>query len=127
MRKSKIGSIGWALTLALGLAAPSVVATTAYAAKPKAAKAAPDDSAAPASTAGMSKEDQDKLKEHNKLRAEIKKVKYPASKADIVAHVKGIKPDDKKWFSDTLPEKTYTSSDEVYSALGWETTPPAAK
>jgi hypothetical protein len=59
---------------------------------------------------------------------EIKKVKYPAEKATIVAHVKGIKADDKKWFSETLPEKTYKSPDEVYSALGWETTPaePAA-
>jgi len=77
----------------------------------------------------MSKEDQEKLREHNKLRAEIKKVKYPAPKADVVSHVKGIKADDKKWFSETLPDKTYESADDVYSALGWgEATPsPAAK
>jgi len=37
--------------------------------------------------------------------------------------VKGIKADDKKWFEQTLPDKTYTSADEVFSALGWETTP----
>ena len=119
MRKLHQGGM---FVLALALAAPSLIATRAAVAKTSAASS--DDTSA---AAGMSKEDQDKLKEHNKLRLEIKKVKYPASKADIVAHVKGIKPDDKKWFSDTLPEKTYTSSDEVYSALGWETTPPAAK
>jgi hypothetical protein len=59
-------------------------------------------------------------------RTEIKKVKYPAAKATIVSHVKGIKPDDKKWFDQTLPDKTYTSPDEVYSALGWETAAPSA-
>ena len=69
----------------------------------------------------MSKEDQAKLKEHNKLRTEITKQKYPASKAEVVAHVKGIKADDKKWFEETLPDRTYGSSDEVMSALGWET------
>jgi hypothetical protein len=74
----------------------------------------------------MSKDDQAKLAEHNKLRMEIKKVKYPASKSTIVAHVKGIKADDKKWFTETLPDKTYESPDDVYSALGWEATPAAA-
>ena len=71
----------------------------------------------------MSKEDQQKVAEHNKLRIEIKKVKYPAAKATIVAHVKGIKADDKKWFSETLPDKTYGSADDVFTALGWEATP----
>ena len=113
-------NIGWSLLLAGALVIPGL-STAAYAGKAKAAKA--DDAASP--TAGMSKDDQDKMKEHNKLRAEIKKVKFPAAKADIVAQVKGIKADDKKWFTDTLPEKTYTSADDVYSALGWETTPPA--
>ena len=47
--------------------------------------------------------------------------KYPASKAEVVAHVKGIKADDKKWFEETLPDRTYGSADEVMSALGWET------
>ena len=56
-------------------------------------------------------------------------MKYPAAKTDIVSKVKGVKADDKKWFADTLPDKTYTSADEVFSALGWESTPaaPAAK
>jgi hypothetical protein len=76
-----------------------------------------------AAAAPLSKDDQEKLKEHNKLRDQIKKVKYPAAKSTIVSHVKGIKADDKKWFDQTLPDKTYTSADEVYSALGWETAP----
>ena len=127
MEKSKVGRVGWLFGLALALAVPSfpMAANAAGTKASKSAKAASADESG-ASTAGMSKEDQEKLKEHNKLRAEIKKVKYPAAKADIVAHVKGIKADDKKWFSDTLPAKTYTSADEVYSALGWEVTPPAA-
>jgi len=114
MRKLHQGGM---FVLALALAAPSFLATRAAVAKTAAASS--DDTSA----AGMSKEDQDKLKEHNKLRAEIKKVKYPAAKSTIVAHVKGIKADDKKWFDQTLPDKTYTSADEVYSALGWPETP----
>ena len=112
---------GWIFGLARGLAVPSFSA--AYAAGNKAVKSEE------ASTAGMSKDEAERVKEHNKLRAEIKKVKYPAAKGDIVAKVKGVKPDDKKWFADTLPDKTYASADDVFSALGWETTPaaPAAK
>ena len=122
MRKLHQGGM---FVLALALAAPSFMA--ARSAVAKTAVVASSDDSAPA--AGMSKEDQDKLKEHNKLRTEIKKVKYPAAKATIVSHVKGIKPDDKKCFDQTLPDKTYTSPDEVFSALGWETTaaPAAAK
>ena len=123
MRKN----MGWMMALALGLAVPSF--STAFAAGSKSAAAksakATDDSSAAA--APMSKDEAQKLSEHNKLRAEIKKVKYPAPKATIVSHVKGIKADDKKWFTDTLPDKTYESADDVFSALGWETTPaPAA-
>ena len=29
-----------------------------------------------------------------------------------------MKADDKKWFADTLPDKTYGSADDVFSALG---------
>src|SRR5690348_14655617 len=105
MRK---GNIGWTLLLAGALAIPSL--STAYAGKAKAAKADQGDTAA----AGMSKEDQEKLREHNKLRAEIKKVKFPAAKADVVSHIKGIKPDDKKWVEQTLPDKTFSSADDVY-------------
>jgi hypothetical protein len=108
-------NMGWTMALALGLAIPSF--SNALAA-PKAAKTAKPEEAA-GSTQGMSKDEQQRLAEHNKLRMEIKKVKYPAEKAAIVSHLKGIKADDKKWFSDTLPEKTYNSADEVFSALGW--------
>jgi hypothetical protein len=111
-------NFGWTLALALGLATPSLGAAVAA----KGEKTAKSDTAA--ATAGMSKEDADKMKEHVKLRTEIKKVKYPAAKADIVAKVKGIKADDKKWFTETLPDRTYSSADEVYSALGWEAQAP---
>ena len=114
-------NMGWMMALALGLAIPSF--SSAYAAGSKSSKAA--SSGDEASAGSMSKDDQAKLAEHNKLRMEIKKVKYPASKSTIVAHVKGIKADDKKWFSETLPDKTYGSADDVYSALGWEATPAA--
>lgn len=121
MRKLKMG---WMMGLALALAVPSF--STAFAAGSKTAKAGKTADEA-AAAAPMSKDEAQKLAEHNKLRAEIKKVKYPAPKATIVAHVKGIKADDKKWFSDTLPDKTYESADDVFSALGWETNPaPAA-
>ena len=110
-------NMGWMMGLALALAVPSF--SNAFAASPKAAVSGDEVGTA------LSKDDQQKLNEHNKLRMEIKKVKYPASKASVVAHVKGIKADDKKWFSDTLPDKTYSSPDDVFSALGWETAPAA--
>ena len=116
-------NMGWIMALALGLAIPSVSTALAAPKAAKTAKTADESGAAPA--APMSKDEQQKLMEHNKLRSEIKKVKYPAEKAAIVSHVKGIKADDKKWFSDTLPDKTYNSADDVFSALGWETTPAA--
>jgi hypothetical protein len=110
--------IGW-MTLGSALAFGLTLMVAAPAAWSKAAKSA--DEASSDSSAGLSKEDQAKLKEHNKLRNEITKQKYPASKAEVVSHVKGIKPDDKKWFEETLPDRTYSSADEVMSALGWET------
>ncbi len=113
MRKLQQGGM---FVLALALAVPSFVAVRSAVAK----TAASGDEAA---AAPLSKDDQEKLKEHNKLRDQIKKVKYPAAKATIVSHVKGLKADDKKWFDQTLPDKTYTSADEVYSALGWESAP----
>jgi hypothetical protein len=114
-------SIGWTLALAISFAIPTLAGLSA--AHAKAVKS--DDSSD--SDKSMSKEDQAKLKEHNKLRSEITKVKYPASKAEVVAHVKGVKADDKKWFEETLPDKTFASSDEVMTALGWETGATAEK
>ncbi len=114
MRKLQQGGM---FVLAMALAVPSFFAARSAVAKTAATSS--DESAGQ----NLSKEDQEKLKEHNKLRTEIKKVKYPAAKSTIVSHVKGIKADDKKWFEQTLPDKTYTSADEVYSALGWEANP----
>jgi hypothetical protein len=116
---------GWTFVLAVALAVPSFAGLRSATAKTsKAAKSDDAQAQSAGSSDTMSKEDQEKLREHNKLRAEIKKVKYPAAKADVVAHVKGIKPDDKKWFEETLPDKTYASADDVYSALGWPTGTP---
>lgn len=75
----------------------------------------------------VSKEEQQKLKEHNKLRAEIGKQKYPASKGEVVSRIKGVKAEDKKWVEETLADKTYNSSDEVVTALGWEVMPTPEK
>ena len=105
-------SLGWmTLALAIGFAVPTLARVSVAS-----AKEASEESK-------LSKEDAAKLKEHNKLRNEITRVKYPASKSEVVSHVKGIKADDKKWFEDTLPEKTYESASEVMTALGWEPTP----
>ncbi|HET6149992.1 MAG TPA: DUF2795 domain-containing protein [Polyangia bacterium] len=108
-------SLGWmTLALAIGFAVPALSKVSVANAKETSA----DESKS-------SKEDAAKLKEHNKLRAEITRVKYPASKTEVVSHVKGIKADDKKWFEETLPEKTYESANDVMTALGWEATPPS--
>jgi hypothetical protein len=113
--------------LATALAFAFAIPTLSWisSAEAKSAKAADESSDSADKT--LSKEDQAKLKEHNKLRAEIMKVKYPAAKDDVVSHVKGIKPDDKKWFEETLPDKTYKSADDVMAALGWEVAAPADK
>ena len=108
--------IGWTMTLALALGVPTFAAVAPAVAKT--AKSSADKAA--------SSDDADKVKEHNKLRGQIAKMKYPAAKADIVSHVKGMKADDKKWFTETLPDKTYSSADEVYQALGWPTGEEAA-
>ena len=83
MRKLHQGGM---FVLALALAAPSFIATRAAVAKTAAT------SGADTAPAAMSKEDQDKLKEHNKLRAEIKKVKYPAPKARSSRTSRGSRP-----------------------------------
>jgi hypothetical protein len=114
MRTKRMTGIFTTLALALGMP----VLTSAGLAQ--AAPAAKDEAAGSGSTV-TSKDEAEKLKEHMKLRGQIAKVKYPAAKADIVSKVKGIKADDKKWFAETLPDKTYTSADEVFQALGWPT------
>ena len=109
-------SLGWmTLALAIGFAIPTLTRASVANAK---------DTTADEGTK-MSKEDAAKLKEHNKLRNEITKMKYPATKTEVVSHIKGVKADDKKWVEETLPEKTYESANDVISALGWEAAPAA--
>ena len=112
-------NMGWMMALALGLAVPSF--STAFAAHKREDRQERRVRREP--RRACRRTSSRRLAEHNKLRMEIKKVKYPAAKATIVSHVKGIKADDKKWFSDTLPDKTYESADDVFSALGWEAAP----
>ncbi|MCL4365830.1 DUF2795 domain-containing protein [Patescibacteria group bacterium] len=48
-------------------------------------------------------------------------VSYPASKQDLVEaceDMSDVSQDDKKWFMDKLPDKTFNDSDEVKHALG---------
>ncbi len=77
-----------------------------------------------------SKEDQQKLHDHMKMKDHIAKhVKYPATKQDLVKACKGmsdVKASDKKWFEETLADKTYDSAEDVERALGWAV-PPADK
>lgn len=47
---------------------------------------------------------------------------YPATKADLVAECDSLSDfseEDKKEFTDKLPEGTYNSAEEVTKALGW--------
>jgi hypothetical protein len=110
-----LGGTTWALAIALAI--PTLVTISAASARPAKTDAVPSSDA-------LSKEDQVKLKEHNKLRAEIARQKYPAAKAEVIGHLRGIKADDKKWVSETLPDRVYSSADDVMTALGWETTSP---
>jgi type II secretory pathway pseudopilin PulG len=111
-------------TVATALAVPAVSAAKSTR-KDTTASADNSDVAAP-----LDKAAQQKLKEHLRMRSHIAKgVKYPATKESIVTAFKGfkdVKPDDRKWFEETLPTRTYETSDDVMKALGWEVTPPAA-
>lgn len=56
-------------------------------------------------------------KEHLKTH-----VTYPATKSDLVAacnNLSDFSGEDKKEFTDKLPEGTYDSADAVMKALGW--------
>ena len=117
------------LKLALGLTvmlAAAVAPPSAFAKSAKNESAAKAEKAEGTAAAPLDKEAQQKLKEHMRLRNHIvKNVKYPATKEEIVTafkSVRDVKPDDKKWFEETLPSKTYDSSDDVMKALGWEVT-----
>src|SRR6185295_10600628 len=75
----------------------------------------------------LDKDAQQKLKDHLLMRDHIRKsVKYPATKDSLVRTFKrlhDIKPGDRKWFEETLPNKTYETPDDVMTALGWEIAP----
>jgi hypothetical protein len=96
---------------------------------PSGSKAAAGDKAEKTESASppLDKDAQQKLKEHLRLRNHIvKNVKYPATKESLLSSFKtprDIKADDKKWLEETLPTRTYDSSDEVVKALGWEAAP----
>jgi hypothetical protein len=48
-------------------------------------------------------------------------VQYPASRDEILAacaQTQEFSPSEKKWVSDSLPDRTYASADEVLQALG---------
>ena len=48
---------------------------------------------------------------------------YPATKADLVAACNSLSDfseDDKKWFSEHLPENTYNSAEDVMKAFGMQ-------
>jgi len=112
------------LTVAFGFS------TTAVGAPRAAAKASTADKAEKAEKAQtappLDKDAQAKLKEHMKMRNHVKGVKYPATKEELVTAFKGfkdIKTDDRKWFEETLPNKTFDNADEVMKALGWEVSP----
>lgn len=48
---------------------------------------------------------------------------YPATKAQLLAECSNLSDfseEDKKEFTQNLPEGTYNSADQVVSALGWQ-------
>ena len=51
---------------------------------------------------------------------------YPAAKADLIKtcnELSDFSAEDKKWFEENLPEKTYNSAQDVINALGWQQNP----
>lgn len=50
--------------------------------------------------------------------------KYPATKEQLIEEcnkLSDFSQEDKKWFMDNLPDKTFSSPDDVIQALGWTT------
>jgi hypothetical protein len=116
-------ALGLIVTVAAVMAVPAVSAAKS-ARKDQTATAEKSEGAAP-----LDKDAQQKLKEHLRMRNHIVKgVKYPATKESLVTAFKSfkdVKADDRKWFEETLPSKTYETSDDVMKALGWEVAPAA--
>ena len=123
MSKLTLGTI---LTVAFAFSAPAIGAPK-VAAKERAASADRADRADKAQAAApLDKETQQKLREHMRMRNHVKSVKYPATKEELVTAFKGfkdVKADDRKWFEETLPAKTYDNAEDVMKALGWEVMP----
>ena len=116
--------LGTILTVGFAFAAPAVGAPRTTAAKDRAASV--DKAEKTQASVPMDKDAQQKLKEHMRMRNHIKSVKYPATKEELVNTFKGfkdVKTDDRKWFEETLPSKTYDGPEDVMKALGWEVTP----
>ena len=48
---------------------------------------------------------------------------YPATKQELVKtcnDLSDFSAEDKKWFEENLPDKTYNSAQDVINALGWQ-------
>jgi len=48
---------------------------------------------------------------------------FPATKPELVKACEDLKDfsaEDKKWFMDNLPDKTFNSAQEVIEAMGWQ-------
>jgi hypothetical protein len=116
----RIVTLGLTLGIVAALSAPAIAA-------PKAPR--PPKTAEGSADSAGGKEEQQKLRDHMRLRDHITKhVKYPATKQELVSACKGmkeVKADDKKWFAETLADRTYDTSDEVVKAVGWDPAPPA--
>jgi hypothetical protein len=51
---------------------------------------------------------------------------FPATKDELVKtcmDLKDFSMEDKKWFMEHLPDKTYKSAEEVIQAMGWQRKP----
>jgi hypothetical protein len=104
----KHSPIALALTVLLGCAATPSPASPS--------SAAPGLTSSTATTAA--KPDKGKATEHLQ-----KHVTYPATRAQILAacaNTPEFNEGEKKWFSDSLPEGTYNSADEVIKAIKLE-------
>ncbi len=100
--RSLVGGVAFALGLSMSAPALADAPKKEAPAKAEKAKAGPHDAA------NIKKH----LAEHQT---------FPATKAQLVEschHLKDFSDEDKKWFSDTLPNGNYKSADEVVKALG---------
>lgn len=101
--------------------AQSMVSFTCYAALLLASACAHNPAPAPASASASASQtattpDADKTRKH--LQAHVH---YPASRQEILAacaQTPEFSASEKQWFSDSLPDRTYASADEVLQALG---------